>query len=143
MKYKEIENQYTDKFQNYAKWERNISMIFFLYHDTQFFETGPRLSTMSEISTIKNTSWLSILSNENLTPKQISEIKVFSHFNKGSGSIFHLSHCLQKNICNVWHVEISAFFINFSQKLHVPRQKCLKLYTSWKDSKFQNFLEIV
>ena len=72
---------------------------------------------MWEISTVNNPSWLSILNNENLKPKWILDIKVFPHCNKGGRCIFHLSHCLQKNICNIWHVEISAFFINFSQKL--------------------------
>ena len=97
--------------------------VFFLYHDTQFFETGPRLSNISEISIINNTIWLSILSNENLKPKWILGIKVFSHCNKNCRCIFHLSQFLHKNICNICDVEISGIFTCFNQKLQSLKSK--------------------
>ena len=69
--------------------KKHFLHFFFSYHDPQFFEWGPRLSRMPEISTTKSGYELSILSNDNINSKWILGTKVYSHCNKGGRCIFH------------------------------------------------------
>ena len=87
------------------------------YRDTQFFETGPRKSTITEISTINNTIELSILRHGNFKIKVILGMKVYSHCNKSGGSIFHQSQFSNKTFRNIVIFEISNIFLSILQKL--------------------------
>ena len=105
----------------YAKFftinKETFSLFLCSYSDTQFFETGPRKSTITEISTINNPIELSILRHGNFKIKVILGMKVYSHCNKGGHCIFHQSQFLNKTYRNIVIFEISDIFLSILQKL--------------------------
>ena len=117
--FKKKENDFDQT--KYAKFftisKETFPLFLCSYRDTQFFETGPRKSTITEISTINNPIDLSILSHGNFKIKVILGMKVYSHCNKGGGCIFHQSQFLNKTFRNIVIFEISDIFLSILQKL--------------------------